>query len=173
MTRARDPNQKEMLSGALLSVDFWSSLALAYKELAPDVDQSELDRLAAELRVIPHEDAKKLTIAQIRAKWECDHHPVKMADREALDAVGISDINHPANLTFRPKREHREKTARFDIPAIAKTKRIRELRRRSDIMEARAVLPLTKVIEDEERRSPSRWPKGRKIQSRPFQRRSG
>lgn len=64
--------------------------------------------------VIPREEAKTLSADAVLARFEFDHiHPV---------ALGGDD--HPSNLTPLPKDEHRIKTAKIDIPRIAKVKRL-------------------------------------------------
>lgn len=63
--------------------------------------------------VIPYEKAKTMTAVEIRAAFDFDHG--------VHHALGGSD--HPSNLTPRPRAEHRTKTNKVDIPAIAKTKR--------------------------------------------------
>lgn len=66
--------------------------------------------------VITFQEAKTLTPKQIRAKFDLDHYPCP---------VWAGGIDAPWNLVFRPKSEHRKKTAKVDIPAAAKSKRIR------------------------------------------------
>lgn len=65
--------------------------------------------------LIDRETAKNLTAAQVISLWQFDHYPVPKA-------LGGSD--HPTNLVARPIMEHRIKTAKIDVPAIAKTARI-------------------------------------------------
>lgn len=108
MKRARDPNLTEKLAAALLTM-------------------KRVDGAGALVPVIPYEKAKGMTAKQIIAHFDFDHHPVRMCDREALAAAGIPDINHPANLDARVRAEHRgpgSKTAKKDMPEIAKRKRI-------------------------------------------------
>jgi hypothetical protein len=64
--------------------------------------------------VIDREVAKTMTIKQILATVEYDHGV----------HVAIGGDNHPTNLTPRTVADHRAKTAKIDIPQIAKTKRI-------------------------------------------------
>ncbi len=97
--------------------------------------------------VIPHEEAKTLTPDQIIARFHFDHYPIPHAQ---------DGPDEPWNLTPAPIAGHQEKTAKVDIPQIAKTKRIskdhEEFRRR--------------MLTPRDERTPkqSRWGK------RPFQR---
>lgn len=76
-------------------------------------------------RVIPHERAKQMTEDQVLAVFHFDHDPIPKAH-------GGPDTHF--NLTPRPKPEHQQKTAKRDIPMIAKVKRLtrdqEEFRRR-------------------------------------------
>lgn len=75
-------------------------------------------KLAATLALylkIPHEQAKQMTTQQILRSVEWDHYPIRKADG-GPDAAW--------NLMPRLKQEHRDKTAKIDVPAIAKSKRI-------------------------------------------------
>src|ERR1035441_241749 len=65
--------------------------------------------------VIPRDVAERLTAKQIIRRFHFDHYPVPHAH-------GGSD--HPSNLTPLPVVVHRTKTAKVDIPMIAKTKRV-------------------------------------------------
>lgn len=65
--------------------------------------------------VIPYEQAKRMTEDEVLAVFDFDHWPVPKA-------MGGEDAHY--NLTPRPRSEHREKTAKMDIPAIAKGRRI-------------------------------------------------
>lgn len=64
--------------------------------------------------VIPHTEAKTMTADEIVARFDFDH--------VVFHAIG-GDIR-PSNLTPRLRAEHRDKTAKVDIPAIAKVKRL-------------------------------------------------
>lgn len=65
--------------------------------------------------LIPHEDAKRMTADQIISLFAFDHYPIRKAD-------GGSD--EPWNLEPRMIQAHREKTAKVDVPEMAKSKRI-------------------------------------------------
>lgn len=64
--------------------------------------------------VIDPERAKGMSAESVIQLFEFDHNI----------HVAIGGQNHPSNLVPRIKAEHREKTAKIDIPQIAKTKRI-------------------------------------------------
>lgn len=75
------------------------------------------DKLAAALREllgIPYEHAKLMTAEQILSLVEWHHI------RYHADGNGVEHYN----LDPLPIRAHRERTAKIDIPQIAKTKRI-------------------------------------------------
>lgn len=59
--------------------------------------------------------AKLKSAADIIAIFDADHFPVPVA---------LGGTNHPTNLEMRLRHEHRTKTAKKDIPAIAKAKRL-------------------------------------------------
>lgn len=111
--------------------------------------------------IIPYEDAKRMSADQIISLFHFDHGVL-----HAIEAV-----DEPWNLTPRVIPEHREKT-KSDVTKIAKSKRIQKKH-----AEHRArVRPPGACVEDEQEstrngtlaRPRSNWPKGRKIQSRPF-----
>ena len=98
--RGRGPNLSEKLAAALLQLE---------------TARAELERRQP---IVTWEQSKRMTPKAIIAMHECDHHPI---------AAWITDgvpCNAPWNLTWRPKAEHRAKTARIDVPAAAKSKRI-------------------------------------------------
>jgi hypothetical protein len=64
--------------------------------------------------VIPRDEAKKLTEDEVLARFEFDH--------AVHHAIGGAEQHW--NLTPRAKAHHRQKTAKQDIPQIAKTKRL-------------------------------------------------
>jgi hypothetical protein len=65
--------------------------------------------------IIPHEEAKRMTADAIIALFQFDHWPILHTD---------GGPDEPWNLDPRLRPEHAEKTAKKDIPQIAKTKRI-------------------------------------------------
>lgn len=68
-------------------------------------------------RVIPHEEAKTLTAKQIISRFQFDHYPIREVDGGPTE---------PWNLDPLLTLEHRKKTAKIDLPQIAKGKRIRK-----------------------------------------------
>lgn len=113
--------------------------------------------LAAALRDlwrIPHDHAKQMTAKQIISLGHRDHYPIPKAN-------GGPDDHW--NIRWRLIKEHREKTAKVDIPAIAKGKRIR--RREAEHQERMAERsPLQVAISDGMKRH---WRK-RRMQSAGF-----
>ena len=65
--------------------------------------------------IIPHEQAKRMTADQVIALFHFDHYPIPHAH---------GGPDEPWNLDPLPIAEHQEKTAKRDVPAIAKTKRL-------------------------------------------------
>lgn len=105
---------------------------------------------------IPHEHAKLMSDDQIISLFQFDHDPIP-------HAPPFNGPDEAWNLTPRPIMEHRTKTAKRDVPVIAKTKRI--ARAHSEFC-ARA-LGVVRIPKEKR----SRFPKGRKIPKRPFQKR--
>lgn len=84
------------------------------------------DKLAAVILLhlgVPHKVAKRMTTNEILALVEFDHYPVRF---ETARDLGWSDdeINHPSNLQPLFPEDHAIKTAKIDIPAAAKSKRL-------------------------------------------------
>ena len=102
------------------------------------------------VRIIPHEDAKQMTDEQVISVFQFDHYPLREAD-------GGPTIGW--NLEPRPIKEHREKTAKIDLPEMAKSRRIRE--------DQEAFQRRVLARDGGEERPRSRWP-SRKLQSRGF-----
>jgi hypothetical protein len=106
--------------------------------------------------VIGLEEAKTMTPDQIIGRFQFNHHPIP-------HACGGPD--EPWNLDPEPTALHREITAKVDIPRIAKEKRIiKDQAAHQAAMEAKLTGDLTVATK-------RRWPKGRKLQSRGFQKR--
>lgn len=94
--KRKPPSSKEKLAAALL----------------------QLVRVNAEGKLEPIIDrdwAKGQTPEAIISAFEVDHHPIPVA---------LDGTNHPTNLQHTLKAEHRAKTAKKDIPVIAKVKRV-------------------------------------------------
>ena len=98
MTQKRKPpSLSEKLAAALLHLD----------ALRCQVDPA----LAA---CIERERAKQMTPKQIAQHYQWDHSPIPHA---------WDGSTHPTNLNPIPVKHHREKTAKKDVPVIAKAKR--------------------------------------------------
>ena len=80
--------------------------------------------LICQLLAIPHEHAKLMSAAQVISLVHRDHYPVRRDDGLKL-GMTVAEVDHHSNITIRPIMEHREKTAKIDIPQIAKSKRLR------------------------------------------------
>lgn len=107
---------------------------------------------------IPHEHAKAMTTAEILSLVETDHNvhvKVAVANGESPEVY-----NHPSRLTVRLYKDHRIKTAKVDIPALAKSDRVakaqEELRRQ--------LLTKTQIIEEQ----PTQERPRSRLKSRPF-----
>jgi hypothetical protein len=83
--------------------------------MAQKLDAALLALLEAQGTPMPRDEAKGLPDGAVASRFEFDHWPVPVAN---------GGSNHASNLTPRIKAEHREKTAKRDIPIIAKGKRI-------------------------------------------------
>ena len=125
----------------------------------------EVDRYQNGSLCIPFEHSKAMSVDQICSLWVFDHWPLRKAD---------GGTDHPSNLTPRLIAAHREKTAKVDVPEMAKSKRIRR-----EEEEHRAIMAgALPVVQRWKRQIASRpwameavkWerPK-RRIPSRPFQ----
>lgn len=91
---------------------------------------------------IPYEHAKLMSADQICSLYHFDHYPIRKAD---------GGPDEPWNLQPLMIAAHREKTDKKDKPELAKQARIR----------------------GETCNGPKKpWPKGRKLQSRGFERRA-
>jgi hypothetical protein len=107
------------------------------------------------VKVIPHNEAKRLTEDEVLSRFDFHHDPIP----KAHDGPDVH-----WNLTPLPKAVHAIITATIDIPRIAKGKRIQ---RANDAAVNRLL-----AKDRGERPAPSRWPK-RKMQSRnTFERRA-
>lgn len=111
--------------------------------------------------VVNREKAKHLTAGEIIEEFES----VLQFDHGIH--VAIDGTNHPTNLTPRLTADHREKTNKIDIPQIAKTKRITKAQAEFQ-RKILAKAGLADDVEKTETKPASRWPQGRKLQSRGF-----
>lgn len=76
-----------------------------------------------QLLEIPHEHAKLMSVDQILSLVHRDHDPIPWSTARDL-GMSPDQYNHPSNLTLRPVPDHQRKTRTFDLPQIAKSKRI-------------------------------------------------
>lgn len=109
------------------------------------------------VRIISHEEAKRLTADEIISRFEFDHDPIPKAH---------DGPDEPWNLPPKLKSDHRAKTSNQDIPAIAKSRRIvsDEAQHHARMAAKTSGEP---VIEKPRRNWPSRpFPKGRGFQKR-------
>lgn len=89
-----------------------------------------------------------------------DHDPpiqLRVWNEETQDTE--PPANDPEYIFPRAREAHREKTAKVDVPRIAKTKRL-----------ARKQTEHVERMTGEKEKKATRWPKGKKIPSRPFER---
>jgi hypothetical protein len=93
------------------------SFSMRTKLAATLVELQRLRYLAGAADWFDPVDVMRMTPEQVIALFEFDHYPICKAD-------GGSD--HHSNCMPRGKPEHREKTAKVDIPQIAKGKRLRK-----------------------------------------------
>ena len=96
---------------------------------------------------ISHEHAKLMHPEQILSLYNFDHYPIRHAD---------GGSNHPSNLRPLLIGAHREKTAKHDAPDMAHERKVKDRHQEHQ-----------RVMAGGEP-SRSRWPQGRKIQSRGF-----
>lgn len=82
--------------------------------MAEKLDAALLALLEAQGVPIPREEQRGLQIGAVASRFDFDHWP---------QTVALGGTNHPSNLVPRLRAEHRAKTAKTDIPMIAKVKR--------------------------------------------------
>jgi hypothetical protein len=135
-------------------------------------DPTLTDKLCAMIVMwleIPHAKARSMSRQEILALAEWDHYPVPFAIARDNGWL-MHEINHPSNIKPMLADDHAIKTAKRDVPEIAKAKRIskshQEFRQR--------ILAKTGVQEDatSHPRKASRFSSSRKFQSRPFPKRA-
>jgi len=143
MTRKRIPHREE--------------LAAALRELA-------VLRGGALEHALTYEEAKLMTADQVISLFQRDHG--------IHHTIGGPDEHW--NLTWRFIGEHREKTNKIDKPRIAKTRRgaKAEAQFRQRVLARSGQADADEGIPSRDKIRTSRWPKGRKMQSRPFPKRS-
>lgn len=92
--------------------------------------------------LIPWDDSKLMTAAQIASLFQFDHYPIRH------EAGGPAE---PWNLVPRLIAAHRVKTAKIDIPEAGKIKRVS---REQEEFRARMLKP-----RDQREQKRSKWPK--------------
>jgi len=129
---------------------------------------SNTTKLAAALCVIldiPHEHQLLMTADQVLSLVQWDHYPIRRDDGLAL-GMTVAEVDRFSNLFPKPILGHREKTAKIDLPQMAKGRHIR-----AAMADHRVAMALKAGDHDAVERAkppPYRWPSGRKIQSRPM-----
>lgn len=103
MTARKDPNMTEKYAALVMT-------------LVVEVD-GEL------VPLVSREEAKQMTAEQIASLVHADHDPIPFAIARDL-GMTPKEYNHPTNITIRPILAHRIKTAKHDVPQIAKGNRI-------------------------------------------------
>ena len=91
------------------------SISLKTKLAAALCNMLRPDESGALVPVIDYESAKQMTEDQILSIFHFDHYPTAKHQ-------GGKDVHH--NLVPRPILEHRQKTAKIDAPAAAKSARL-------------------------------------------------
>lgn len=113
------------------------------------------------VELIPYDHAKLMSADQIISLFHADHYPEPKAD---------GGPDEPWNLMHRLIAAHREKTAKIDVPTIAKGKRLRRNRAEHQaVMAGEPIIRPRRKAKIAARVNP--WPKGRKIESRRKQQR--
>lgn len=118
-------------------------------------DRTLLAHCLSRLLDIPHAHQVLMHEDQMISLAERDHWPKPVAE---------GGTNHFSNVWARGIREHREKTRKVDVPGIAKRKRIRADEAEHQAALRRKLLGPSPFADLRPR--PSRWPQGRKLQSR-------
>jgi len=90
-------------------------ISLKVKLAAALLQMKRPDPSGVMVAVISHDEARGMTADQVISRFHFDHYPI-------FKAHGGPD--EPWNLDPRPVAEHRAKTAKSDVPQIAKTRRI-------------------------------------------------
>lgn len=99
---------------------------------------------------IPYEHAKLMTARQITSLYQFDHYPIRKDD---------NGPDEPWNIAPRLILAHRLKTSKFDRPQLAKADRLSD---------AQIAFRERLLATNPQLKSAYRFPKGRKLQSRPF-----
>lgn len=113
--------------------------------------KTKLAAAVCQILQIPHADAMAMSENQALSLANFDHYPRRVVDG------GTDDF---WNLYVRAIPEHRTKTAKIDVPQIRKADRIKARDVRMALARARPDLVGSKAVWK------SKWPQGRKLQSR-------
>lgn len=127
----KQPTMKEKLAAALLQL-----IEFRNGKWEPTIDRGW---------------AKGKTPEEIIARFECDHYPI---------SVFLGGTNHPTNLTWRTKEEHREKTDGHDAKVHAKIRRNKKKqeKERQPMSEGeRRRSEYAKVVYEERKRKRKAW----------------
>lgn len=119
-------------------------------------------KLAATLRTMLVPDGRDVLVPAIpfeQAKSMSDEQVIALFDFDHLHPVALGGDNHHSNLVPMPRELHRAKTAKTDVPRIAKSKR---LTKAHEDMQRRLLAKAGNGEAPEKTRS--RWPK-RKFRS--------
>lgn len=147
MARGKEASLKERYAAALLHLE------AARCTIDPTL-QACIDR----------EKAKQMSPEQIIGHFDVDHYPVPKA---------LGGSNHPTNLNPIPRGGHKKKTAKKDIPVIAKVRRsVKEQKFVVKKNETRDEMVDRLWNEKPKQELKKKWPK-RKMQSRGFSPSSG
>lgn len=99
--------------------------------------QTQLAAALIQILAIPHEHAKAMSAKQIISLANLDHHPIRH------EAGGVDE---PWNLQWLSIMEHREKTAKVDVPEAERARRLREnLAEHHRVMAAKGI-PTDKLL---------------------------
>jgi len=132
--------------------------AVLYEKIAAVLRDLMVEEDGKLVRAIPYEHAKQMTAREVMSLFEWDH-----GIHKAIDGP-----DKHWNLTARMIMEHRFKTHKIDRPQIRKTDRLSEAHTEFQ----RKILAKSGAASDvaeTETKPKSSWPKGRKLQSRGFQ----
>lgn len=115
---------------------------------------------------MPYEHAKTMSVADTLGlvDWDHDHIPVAIA---IANGETPGQYNHPSRLKPRFSEDHAVKTATVDIPQIAKADRLSDAHKAFQARILAAKVGTDSSVPVRSKKSP--WPQGRKMQSRPFQ----
>lgn len=130
------------------SISLRTKLAAALLTIVRPNDQGKLEP------VISHDQSRQMSDDQIISLFHFDHYPIPHAHDGPDEAWNLRPLLIP---------EHREITAKVDVPRIAKAKRLANA---TTALNAALSAKVTgEAIQSFERPGKRTWPKGRKLQS--------